>query len=86
MKEIELREILLETLKDAHIEVRDLTGEGNHFEIYVESELFESKSRLEQQRMVMNPFKELLKNRLHALAVKTNSRKSSAISTTKEKP
>ncbi len=50
---------------------RDLTGNGDHFEAFVVSDLFNGKSRVQRQQMVMATLREELKGPLHALTMKT---------------
>lgn len=73
MTEQEVSQMIAESLPGAEVMVRDLTGNGNHFEAIVISSIFKGKSRLQQQRMVFEPLKEVLKGPLHALTVKTYS-------------
>lgn len=57
---------------DSDVEVRDLTGTGDHFEARVVSPAFEGKTMIEQHQMVYGTVQELLKTgELHALALKT---------------
>ena len=50
----------------------DGTGES-HFTVEVESPLFEGKSRVERQRAVNSALAELLRDRIHALAIKATA-------------
>ncbi len=68
-EQIEAR--LRQAYPDAKIEVVDLTGTQDHYQVVVESEVFESLSRLERQRHVMNVFNaELKSGEVHALTIK----------------
>ncbi len=61
-------------LPHAQVEVRDLTGTGDHFEARVITDAFVGKSMLEQHRLVYEPLKDVLATgELHALALKTYS-------------
>jgi acid stress-induced BolA-like protein IbaG/YrbA len=61
-------------LPGAEVEVRDLTGTGDHFEARVVSEAFTGKSLIEQHQAVYAPLKDVLATgELHALALKTYS-------------
>ena len=46
-------------------------GGGTHFRVEVVSRLFEGKSRLARQRMVYAALADEMKDRLHALSLKT---------------
>lgn len=56
----------------AQVEVRDLTGTGDHFEAQVVSATFLGKSMIQQHQEVYAAVQDLLKTgELHALALKT---------------
>jgi len=59
-------------LPGAAVEVRDLTGTGDHFEARVVSATFEGMAMLDQHQAVYAPLKDVLDSgALHALALKT---------------
>lgn len=63
---------LHEKFPDCDALVEDLTGGMNHFEVRVASKAFAGKSRIEQQRLVMDAFSaELKSGEVHALTIKT---------------
>lgn len=54
------------------IEVHDLTGTANHWEVLVKSSRFQGLSRIEQHQHVMRAFAaELKTGEVHALSIKT---------------
>ena len=54
------------------IEVFDLTGTANHWEVSVKSSSFKGLSRIEQHQHVMKAFQaELKTGEVHALSIKT---------------
>ena len=72
---------LLKDFPDAKIILRDMiTGRTDwdsslgdlHLEIFISSNLFNGISKLEQHRMVMNSLSSLLKEKLHAVKIKTS--------------
>lgn len=75
---------LTEALAPTHLEIindseshrghagHDGSGES-HFTVIVQSEIFRGKNRVAQQRLVMSALKEELKERIHALAIKTSA-------------
>ncbi len=67
----ELVEIITQALPDAEVFLKDLSGEGNHFDAVVVSDLFMGRTRIEQQKLVMNAVQGLFNGPLHALALKT---------------
>jgi stress-induced morphogen len=57
---------------DGTIEVVDLTGTKDHWQVMIESAAFVGLSRIEQQRHVMRVFDpELKTGEVHALTIKT---------------
>lgn len=56
------------------IEVFDLTGGGDHWEVKIKSNRFKGLTRIQQHQLVMASFQSELKSgELHALALKTES-------------
>jgi acid stress-induced BolA-like protein IbaG/YrbA len=69
-REIEQR--IVAALPGAEVEVRDLTGTGDHFEARVVSAAFEGLAMLDQHQAVYGPLRDVLDSgALHALALKT---------------
>jgi acid stress-induced BolA-like protein IbaG/YrbA len=69
-KELEKR--IVAALPGAEVEVRDLTGTGDHFEARVVTSAFEGLAMLEQHQAVYGPLRDVLDSgALHALALKT---------------
>jgi len=59
-------------LPGAVVEVRDLTGTGDHFEARVVTQAFEGMAMLDQHQAVYAPLRDVLDSgALHALALKT---------------
>jgi len=58
----------------AEVEVKDLTGTGDHFEARVVSAEFDGKPMVDQHKLVYAPLSDWLKTgELHALALRTYS-------------
>ena len=53
------------------IEIRDMTGTGDHLEIQITSPKFLNKSILQQHRLVMDILKNKFNQGLHAIKLKT---------------
>ena len=71
-KDLEAR--IAAALESAEVQVKDLTGTGDHFEARVVSASFSGKSMVEQHQLVYAPLQDLLRTgELHALALKTYS-------------
>ena len=63
---------LEKALPDCTVRVDDLTGGGDHFQVWIISKSFEGKSLLDQHQMVYGVLREALgSERIHALALKT---------------
>lgn len=63
---------LTESYPDGAIEVVDLTGTADHWEVLVESQKFKGLSRIQQHQHVMACFDaELKTGEVHALSIKT---------------
>lgn len=67
-----MKDRLLKAYPDALVEVFDLTGTQDHWEVLVESEAFKGMSRIQQHQAVMAVFgPELKTGEVHALSIKT---------------
>ena len=71
ISKIMLEEILKTTFHDAKIIIKDLAGDGDHYELQIATKDFLGKNKIEQHRMVNAVLKEVLKDQLHALSIKT---------------
>ena len=77
MNSNEMKQRLIEAYPDADqqqdIQVHDLTGTSDHWEVFVRSEVFKGLSRVEQHQHVMKAFgPELKTGEVHALSIKTS--------------
>lgn len=67
-----MKKRLIEAYPDALVEVVDLTGTEDHWEVYVESQAFGGKTRIQQHQDVMSVFgPELKTGEVHALSIRT---------------
>jgi stress-induced morphogen len=72
IKPEEIRATLERALPGSTIEMQDLTGGGDHWQLFIVSPAFEGKGLVEQHRMVNDALKEEMGDqRIHALALKT---------------
>ncbi len=71
MEPREIQVLIQKALPGSTVEVQDLVGDGDHLQAIVISELFEGKTLLQQHQLVYAALKETLKEKLHALALKT---------------
>lgn len=59
-------------LPDAEIQVMDLTGGGDHYQVTVVSSAFEGKSLIQQHQMVYRAVQQAMSSEaIHALSLKT---------------
>ena len=68
----EIKSTLEEALPGSTVEMQDLTGGGDHWQVIIVSAAFEGKGLIEQHQMVYAALKEEMGDqRIHALALKT---------------
>lgn len=68
----EIKLTLERALPGSTIEVQDLTGGGDHFQVFIVSQSFEGKGLVDQHQMVYGALREAMgSDRIHALALKT---------------
>jgi stress-induced morphogen len=68
-----LAQKIREALGEAEVDVQDLTGGKDHFEVTVVSEAFEGKSRIQQHRMIYNALDDEMDGAIHALSLDTKT-------------
>lgn len=67
----ELDTVLKEKFPQAEITCRDLTGDQNHWEVYISAPDFKGVSRIQQHKMVQQA---VIDYDIHALSIKTEAR------------
>lgn len=68
----QMKQRLSEFFPGSLVQVTDLTGTEDHYEVYVRSSKFNGQSRIEQHQTVMAAFAEELKTgEVHALSIRT---------------
>lgn len=68
----QVKDRLKKAYPDAQVEVVDLTGTHDHYQVMIESGAFKGMSRIQQHKHVMNVFDaELKTGEVHALTIKT---------------
>ncbi len=72
MEQNEIERLIKESLPDARVEIKDLRGDGDHYEAHVESASFAGKSRIQQHQMVYAALQGRVGGVLHALALTTS--------------
>lgn len=72
MNSQQMKQRLEEFFPGGKVEVVDLTGTEDHYEVYVGSSVFEGLSRIEAHQKVMAAFAaELESGEVHALSIRT---------------
>lgn len=71
----EIKRMITAGLPDAQVEVRDMTGTRDHFDIVVVSDLFRGKPLIDQHKAVLALLEEEMKDRIHAVQIKTRTPK-----------
>jgi stress-induced morphogen len=70
----QMRQRLLQAYPDGKVDVVDLTGTQDHWQVLIQSSAFKGLTRIQQQRHVMAVFDaELKTGEVHALTIKTLS-------------
>ena len=67
----EIEAMLRAAFPDGEFQVRDLTGGKDHYEAVVVTSAFAGKGLIEQHRMVYGALGDAMKQRIHALTLKT---------------
>lgn len=73
MKPVEMKQRLEAAYPDGIVEVVDLTGTEDHYQVAITSKAFAGMSRIEQHKHVMDVFgPELKTGEVHALTIRTS--------------
>ena len=68
----QVEEMIKAAIPDAQVQVQDLTGGGDHYQVIVVSSQFEGKGRVQQHQLVYNSVRDAMSSEaIHALALKT---------------
>ena len=67
----EIKKLIITSIPDATIEIKDLVGDNNHYSAKITSKIFNGKSKIEQHKLVYKSLKGKMGNELHALALNT---------------
>ena len=66
-----IKKLIIESIPDANIEIKDLMGDNNHYSAKIRSKIFKGMSKIEQHKLVYKSLKGKMGNELHALALET---------------
>ena len=73
MEASEIERLIKAKFPDAEIAIKDLAGDGDHYQAHVASSAFAGKSRVQQHQMVYEALGGRMGGVLHALALTTAS-------------
>jgi stress-induced morphogen len=72
MDALEIERLIKAGLSDAQVTIRDLAGDGDHYEAHVVSKFFRGKTRVQQHKIVYETLGGRMGGALHALALQTS--------------
>ena len=67
----EIKKLIINSIPDAIIEIKDLVGDSNHYSAKITSKIFNGKTKIEQHKLVYKALKGRMGNELHALQLNT---------------
>ena len=70
----EIKKLIISSIPDATIEIKDLMGDNNHYSAIIKSKMFNGLSRIEQYKLVYKSLKGKMGNELHALSITTEGK------------
>ena len=70
----EIKKLILESIPDATVEIKDLMGDNNHYSAIIKSKMFNNLSKIEQHKLIYKSLKGKMGNELHALSLTTEGK------------
>ena len=70
----EIKKLIINSIPDATIEIKDLVGDNNHYSAKIISKIFNGKSKIEQHKLVYKSLQGKMGNELHALSITTEGK------------
>tara|TARA_B100000945_G_scaffold287446_1_gene259065 strand:+ start:501 stop:731 length:231 start_codon:yes stop_codon:yes gene_type:complete len=67
----EIKKLIVTSIPDATIEIKDLMGDNNHYSAIIKSKMFSGLNKIEQHKLVYKSLKGKMGNELHALSITT---------------
>tara|TARA_B100001989_G_C24342129_1_gene365541 strand:+ start:449 stop:682 length:234 start_codon:yes stop_codon:yes gene_type:complete len=67
----EIKKLIIDSIPDAKVEIKDLMGDNNHYSAKIKSKLFNNLNKIEQHKLVYKSLKGKMGNELHALSITT---------------
>ncbi|RPH02508.1 MAG: BolA/IbaG family iron-sulfur metabolism protein [Candidatus Pelagibacter sp. TMED153] len=70
----EIKKLIISSIPDASIEIKDLMGDNNHYSAIIKSKIFNGLSKIEQHKLVYKSLRGKMGNELHALSITTEGK------------
>ena len=70
----EIKKLIISSIPDASIEIKDLMGDNNHYQALIKSKMFSGLSKIDQHKLVYKSLKGKMGNELHALSITTEEK------------
>ncbi len=70
-----IKNIIQKSLKESQVEVIDTTGGGDHFSVIVISDIFKNMNLINRHKLIYKALNEFLNKEIHALQLKTLTKK-----------
>lgn len=67
----EIEELIIKAFPSSSYEIKDLVGDGDHYSLIIEDSSFKGKTIISQHKMVKEALRSILKEKLHAITIKT---------------
>ena len=71
---LEKKKLILSSIPDASIEIKDLMGDNNHYSAIIKSKMFNGLNKIDQHKLVYKSLKGKMGNELHALSITTEGK------------
>ena len=70
----EIEQLIIASIPDASIEIKDLMGDNNHYSATIKSKMFNGLNKIDQHKLVYKSLKGKMGNELHALSITTEGK------------
>ena len=70
----EIKKLILSSIPDASIEIKDLMGDSNHYSAVIKSKIFNGLNKIDQHKLVYKSLKGKMGNELHAFSITTEEK------------
>ena len=71
MKVEEIKDLIIKSIPDAKIEIKDLAGDDNHYAATIKSKIFQGKTKVQQHKLVYDALEGRMGGVPHALSLTT---------------